>query len=48
MVAMTKKRGTDMMAQGYFTRKGSGEPMTWKGAFSRSYEDGFKKTHHAP
>ena len=34
------------MAQQYFEKQGSGEPMAWKLAFEHGYEDGFKKTHH--
>ena len=37
----------DMVAQLYFARQGSGEPMAWKQAFEHGYEDGFKKTHPA-
>jgi hypothetical protein len=33
------------MAQQYFGKQGSGEPMAWKLAFEHGYEDGFKKTH---
>ena len=36
------------IAQQYFERQGSGEPMAWKLAFEHGYEDGFKKTHPAP
>ena len=36
------------IAQQYFNRKGSGEPMAWKHAFEHGYEDGFKKTQRAP
>lgn len=38
----------NMMAQDYFARQGSGEPMAWKSAFEHGYEDGFKKTHPGP
>jgi hypothetical protein len=36
------------MAQQYFAKRGSGEPMAWKLAFEHGYEDGFKKTHPRP
>ncbi len=36
------------LAQHYFEKQGIGEPMVWKLAFEHGYEDGFKKTHHAP
>ena len=36
------------IAQQYFNRQGSGEPMAWKHAFEHGYEDGFKKTQRAP
>ncbi len=35
------------IAQQYFNRQESGEPMAWKQAFEHGYEDGFKKTHLA-
>jgi hypothetical protein len=38
----------NMIAQQYFARQGSGEPMAWKSAFELGYTDGFKKTHPAP
>jgi len=36
------------IAQQYFARQGSGEPMAWKLAFEHGYENGFKKVHPAP
>ena len=36
------------IAQQYFKRQGSGEPMAWKLAFEHGYEDGFKNAQHAP
>jgi hypothetical protein len=36
------------IAQQYFKRQGSGEPMAWKLAFEHGYEDGFKKAQPAP
>jgi hypothetical protein len=38
----------NMIAQQYFAKQGSGEPMAWKSAFALGYTDGFKKTHPAP
>jgi hypothetical protein len=38
----------NMIAQQYFARQGSGEPMAWKLAFEHGYEDGFKKAQGAP
>ena len=35
------------IAQQYFKRQGSGEPMAWKLAFEHGYEDGFKKAQRA-
>ncbi len=35
------------IAQQYFARQGSGEPMAWKLAFEHGYEDGFKKAQRA-
>jgi hypothetical protein len=36
------------IAQQYFKRQGSGEPMAWKLAFEHGYEDGLKKAQPAP
>lgn len=36
------------IAQQYFARQGSGEPMAWKSAFELGYTDGFKKVSRAP
>ena len=36
------------IAQQYFARQGSGEPMAWKLPFEHGYENGFKKVHPAP
>ena len=36
------------IAQQYFEKQGSGEPMAWKLAFEHGYEDGFKKAQPAP
>ena len=36
------------MAQQYFEKQGSGEPMAWKLAFEHGYEDRFKRAQHAP
>jgi hypothetical protein len=36
------------IAQQYFARQGSGEPMAWKSAFELGYTDGFKKAPRAP
>jgi len=33
------------IAQDFFRKQGSGEPMAWKLAFEHGYEDGFKKTN---
>ena len=35
----------NMMAQDYFTKQGTGDPMNWKLGFARGYEEGFKRTH---
>ena len=35
------------MAQQYFEKQRSGEPMAWKLAFEHGYEDGFKKAQRA-
>ena len=36
------------IAQQYFARQGSGEPMAWKLAFEHGYENGFKKVSLRP
>jgi hypothetical protein len=36
------------IAQQYFKRQGSGEPMAWKSAFELGYTDGSKKAPRAP
>ena len=38
----------NVIAQQYFAKQGSGEPMAWKSAFEHGYEDGFKKAPRAP
>ena len=35
------------IAQQYFARQGSGEPMAWKLAFEHGYEDGFNEAQRA-
>ena len=38
----------NMIAQQYFAKQGSGEPMAWKSAFELGYTDGFKKAPRSP
>src|ERR1041384_8023992 len=39
--------GLNMIAQDYFAKQGSGEPMVWKLGFEHGYTDGFNKARRA-